>query len=116
MPNIRYTRSPRGETLKLVFTKGVRATIANDSEFAQFVYQSMLKFNRGDWGAVLEEKWQANDEAIESLINDWPGRVHAAYNPPDTMRNWDATIWIIRNTADGDGLQTMTVLFPDEYS
>ncbi len=131
MPKIRYTRSPKGEILKLVFTEGVRATIADNSKFAQFVYQSMLKFNRGDWGAVLEEKWQANDEALESLVNGWYGRVHAAYNPPDTLRHWDATIWIIRNRvvqsvrensrlllniADEDGLQFMTVLFPNEYS
>ena len=84
-----------------------------------------------EWGAVLEEKWQANDEALESLVNGWYGRVHAAYNPPDTLRHWDATIWIIRNRvvqsvrensrlllniADEDGLQFMTVLFPNEYS
>ena len=107
MQKTRFTRSKKGEMLKLVFTRGVNDRIVEDDDFAQLVYKSLLRFKRGDWGDVGKEDWKANDADLESLTNDgWYGRILASY---------DGIIWIIRNTADEDGLQTITVLFPDEY-
>jgi hypothetical protein len=92
---------------RLVFTSGVNDRIAEDSKFAKFVYQSIVRFNRADWGNVDAEDWKANDADLKSLNNGgWYGRILASY---------DGIIWIIRNTADEDGTQAITVLFPEEY-
>jgi len=92
---------------RLVVTRGVNDRITEDSKFAKFVWDSVLRFNRGDWGNVEAEDWKANNEALKSLNNGgWYGRILASY---------DGIIWIIRNTADEDGTQAITVLFPDEY-
>ena len=92
---------------QLVFTRGVNDRIAEDNNFAQFVYQSILRFNCADWGSVEAEDWKANDADLKSLNNGgWYGRILASY---------DGIIWIIRNTADEDGTQVITVLLPVEY-
>tara|TARA_Y100000401_G_C8321405_1_gene225487 strand:+ start:268 stop:588 length:321 start_codon:yes stop_codon:yes gene_type:complete len=96
---------------KLLFTQQVNKQIAEDSKFAKFVWESLIRFNQGDWGNVSEESSEQNDADLESLNNGgWYGRILAVYQTPDTDR-----IWIIRNTAEEDGTQAVTVLFPSEY-
>jgi hypothetical protein len=121
---------------RLAFTIGVEVQMALDPiEFTQFVDESLLRFNRGDWGNVGAEDWKANDADLEALnsghrallrgerprVGSWNGRILASYvteqvssttshNPGKTT-----TIWIIRNTAEKDGTQAIMVLFPDEY-
>ena len=99
---------------KLVFTQGVNSRIADDSKFAKFVMSSLVKFNRGDWGDVSQEDWKQNDADLESLNSGgWYGRILASYLDLGFGRTHH--IWIIRNTADEDGTQVVTVLFPSEY-
>jgi hypothetical protein len=102
---------------RLVFTSGVNDRIAEDSKFAKFVYQSIVRFNRADWGSVEAEDWKANDADLKSLNNGgWYGRILASYRYTNCYEDCHRiTVWIIRNTADEDGTQAITVLFPDEY-
>ena len=99
---------------KLLFTQQVNKQIAEDSKFAKFVWKSLTRFNRGDWGDVSQEDWKQNDADLESLNNGgWYGRILASYL--DMGFGSTHHIWIIRNTAEEDGTQAVTVLFPSEY-
>ena len=105
------SKTLKAETPHLVFTRGVSDRIEKEEPFAKFVWKSLLQFNRGDWGAVDKQDWKSNDEALESLNNGgWYGRILASYDYGQSD-----PIWIIRNTADMDGTQAITVLFPNEY-
>ena len=108
--------------VELVFTRRVNDRMAENSKFTKFVYQSIIRFNRADWGNVKSLDWEANNVALESLNSgDSFGRILATYRYTkgvclncyeDCHR---ITIWILRNTAKPDGTQVITVLFPDEY-
>jgi hypothetical protein len=110
---------------RLAFTAGVNDRIADDAGFAGFVWQSLARFNRGDWGTVGPEDWKANDSDLESLNNGgWYGRILAAYTDTTvehspgivtTAGAANGSLWIIRNTAEEDGTQAILVLFPEEY-
>ena len=98
---------------KLVVTRGVNDHIAEDTKFAKFVSKSLIRFNRGDWGDVSEDDKKANDADLESLNNDgWYGRILASYSDCSWQ---ERHIWITRNTAEEDGTQAITVMFPSEY-
>jgi hypothetical protein len=102
---------------ELVFTRKVNELIAEDSKFAKFVYSSILRFNRGDWGDISDSSKLLNDETVESLNNGgWYGLVQGIYHDqfPNTKR-LVFKIWIIRNTGKEDGTQVITVAFPSEY-
>lgn len=100
---------------KLVMTRLVNDRIAGDAEFAKFVWASLVRFNRGDWGSVSTDDWKANDADLESLNSGgWYGRILGSYRS-DICFTITTVIWIIRNTAEADGTQAITVLFPDEY-
>ena len=93
-------------THKIVITREVNDRIAIDNKFAEFVWQSLLRFIKADWGDVGKADWKANDNDLKSLNNgSWYGRILASYKD----------IWITRNTAEEDGTQAITVLFPHEY-
>jgi hypothetical protein len=99
---------------KLVITRGINERIAGDTKFAKFVWKSLRRFNRGDWGDVSANDWQANDLDLESLnTGGWYGRILAVYSDNGFAHTYE--IWIIRNTAEEDGTQAITVLFPSEY-
>ena len=99
---------------KLVFSVGVNLKMAHDKKFAKFVVASIIKFNRGDWGDVADEDWKQNDEALESLNNSGLyGQILGSYLELGFGRTFH--IWIIRNTAEEDGTQAITVLFPSDY-
>ena len=99
---------------KLLFTQQGNEQIAEDSKFAKFVWKSLTRFNRGDWGDVSQEDWKQNDADLESLNSGgWYGRILASYLDLGFGRTHH--IWIIRNTAEEDGTQAVTVLFPSEY-
>jgi hypothetical protein len=104
-------------TYKLVFTRGINDQIAGDEDFSKFVWESLLRFNRGDWGDVGSEDWRQNDKDLMSLkTGGWYGRVLASYKFTHCYEECHRiTIWIIRNTAEDDGTQAITVLFPEEY-
>ena len=103
-------RTLNAGTHQIVLTRGINDEIADDAEFAKFVWKSLLRFNRADFGNLAPEDWKENDADLESLNNGGGGRILASYT------FWVETkIWIIRNTAKEDGTQVITVLFPEEY-
>jgi hypothetical protein len=95
---------------QLAFSRGVNYVMGENTRFAQFVFRSLLRFNRGDWGDVDKEDWKRNDEALDALNTGWDGRILAGYTLNELPK-----IWIMRNTAMEDGTQAITVIFPDEY-
>ena len=103
--------------VELVFTRKVNDRMAENSTFTKFVYQSILRFNRADWGNVKSLDWEANNVALESLNSgDSFGRILATYRYTNCYEDCHSiTIWILRNAAKPDGTQVITVLFPDEY-
>jgi hypothetical protein len=84
----------------LVCTRGVNDTVAEDAAFALFVYQSVKRHGRYDYGDLCDEDKALNDEAV--LIG---GRIFSAYVKGNVK------IWII---TEADRSAT-TILFPDEY-
>ena len=78
--------------------------------------QSLVRFNRGDWGDVSEQTWEANDADLESLNMGWYGGIVAVYTFTKFFEDCHRIkLGIIRNTAEEDGTQAITVLFPSEY-
>ena len=93
----------RVELGRLVATKGVSDKMSTNRDFYNFVWKSLERYVRMDWGDTCEEDKQQNDEAL--LHGD---RIHAVYKKDDSD---EGTIWII---TEWDRSVT-TVLFPDEY-
>ena len=117
---------------QLVFSRRINDQIADDQDFTKFVMHSILRFNHGDWGNVGSEDWTANNSDLASLNSGssdarilatyrYTVRCRTGWHPTGSdVDRWreclhEITIWIIRNTAEEDGTQAITVLFPDEY-
>lgn len=88
---------------RLVATKSVRDKMSTNREFYNFVWKSLERYVRMDWGDITKEDKQQNDEAV--LYGE---RILAVYKHDDSD---EGTIWII---TEWDRSVT-TVLFPDEY-
>ena len=86
-----------------VVTKGIADRMEADSLFRKFIYVSLGRYIRNDWGDTCEEDAKQNDESVES--NE---RILAVYNVPGSA---DEKIWII---TEWDRSVT-TILFPEEY-
>ena len=105
---------------RLVFTRAVNDRIAGNSKFAAFVWKSLLRFNRGDWGDFDDKSttgWAVNDSITESLnAGVLQGQVLAGYKFTNCYEECHRiTVWITRNVVEVDGTQAVTVLFPEEY-
>lgn len=87
---------------QVVMTRGVNDLVAENSKYAKFVYNSLMRFAQNDWGDLCAEDKRLNDLA---LSKENPGRLLARYNNPD------GDIYII---TEWDRSYT-TILFPDEY-
>ena len=85
---------------QLVWTRGVNEKIADDEEFTRFVFTSIRRHIRGDWGDLDQEDIQENELSLRKGF-----RLLSSYK----YRN--EKIWII---TEADRSAT-TVLFPDEY-
>ena len=92
------TRIPLGQ---LLMTRGVNDRVADDTEFAKFVTESLKRHAKGDWGDMGQEDKQENDFSLKKGF-----RLLSAYERNDLPK-----IWII---TEADRSVT-TVLFPDEY-
>ena len=90
-----------------VVTHGVRTRQIESKDFNKFVYESLHRFQCGDWGDCCEEDAMLNEAALKA-----GERIIAVYEP-----TYDITdkIWIIADAADDDGKRVVTVLFPSEY-
>ena len=86
----------------LVFTRGVNIQVADNSDFAKFVIESIGRHSRGDWGDMCAEDKAKNELAL----NQGDLRLFSAYKKEGLPK-----IWII---TEADRSLT-TVLFPSEY-
>jgi len=86
---------------QLVFTRGVNDRVADDTEFAKFVTESLARHAKGDWGDLSQEDKDENELSLKEGF-----RLLSAYEHPTLPK-----IWII---TEADRSAT-TVLFPDEY-
>jgi len=86
---------------QLVMTRGINDKVADNTQFAQFVTESLRRHAKGDWGDLSQEDRKENELSLKKGF-----RLLSAYE-----RNGLPKIWII---TEADRSVT-TVLFPDEY-
>jgi len=86
---------------QLVMTRGVNDRVADNTQFAKFVTESLGRHAKGDWGDLGQEDKKENDFSLKKGF-----RLLSAYERNDLPK-----IWII---TEADRSAT-TVLFPDEY-
>ena len=89
---------------RLYTSRAVAATMEEQSSFNAFVWQSVARYLRCDWGGISASDKRSNNKAV-SRGDDF---ILAAYDNPNHPA-WK--IWIITET---DRSHT-TILFPDEY-
>ncbi len=87
---------------RLVMTRGLNDKVAEDSEFAKFVIESLKRHACGDWGDLSKDDKAENELALK----EGNLRLFSAYESPNLPK-----IWII---TEADRSAT-TILFPDEY-
>jgi hypothetical protein len=90
----------------MYITSGVQEVMANNESFSKFVYNSLIRFRKKDWGTLDEQDRKMNDEAVQS-----GERILAAYELPSTKELSAQKIWIIMEY----GHRETTILFPNEY-
>jgi hypothetical protein len=88
-------------TGRLLLTRGVADRLAEDSGFAEFVLESLLRHAKADWGNLSEEDKQENEYSLKNSL-----RLLSAYE-----RDGMPKIWVL---TEADRSVT-TVLFPEEY-
>jgi len=86
---------------QLVMTRGVNNMVADNTEFAKFVTESLQRHARGDWGELSEEDKKENEYSVDKRL-----RLFSAYENPPLPK-----IWII---TEADRSVT-TILLPEEY-
>jgi hypothetical protein len=89
---------PLGQT---VMTRGVNDLVAENTAFAKFVMQSLIRHAQGDWGSLSKEDIQENELSLKEGL-----RLLSVYETEGLPK-----IWII---TEADRSAT-TVLFPEEY-
>lgn len=85
---------------QLVMTRGVNDLVAEDGEFAKFVWDGLKRHAAGDWGDLSEEDIKENEFSLDKNL-----RLLSAYRKDD----WK--IWIITEATR----EATTILFPSEY-
>ena len=86
---------------QVVWTRGVNDRVAEDEEFAKFVWASLRRHACGDWGDLGDGDRQENELSLKQGF-----RILSAYSPEGLPK-----IWII---TEADRSAT-TILFPEEY-
>jgi hypothetical protein len=86
---------------RTVMTRGVNDLVAENTAFAKFVVESLVRHATGDWGNLSAEDKEENDLSLKQGL-----RLFSAYENEGLPK-----IWII---TEADRSAT-TVLFPDEY-
>ena len=85
---------------RVVWTRGVNDRMAVDTPFSLFVWESLKRHAKGDWGNLCNEDKKENDISIDKHL-----RLLSSYQLNEIK------IWIVTE-ADRS---TTTVLFPSEY-
>lgn len=86
----------------LMMTGGVNDKVAENSDFAKFVQDSLVRHMKCDWGEMTQDDKNENDLAVKTGNL----RIFSSYEMSGM-----AKIWII---TEADRSVT-TVLFPEEY-
>jgi len=86
---------------RTVMTRGVNDLVAENTAFAKFVVESLVRHATGDWGNLSAEDKEENDLSLKQGL-----RLFSSYENEGLPK-----IWII---TEADRSAT-TVLFPDEY-
>jgi len=89
---------------KLTWTRGINKKIADDEKFASFIWESLKKHAKGDWGDLSKEDKQENEFSLDKYL-----RLFSAYIYEKNGRDFE--IWII---TEADRSST-TILSPGEY-
>ena len=92
---------PTFPTGQLVMTRGVNDRVAEDSEFAKFVLQSLRRHIQRDWGDLDKDDKKENELSLKQGF-----RLLSSYKHPTLPK-----IWII---TEADRSAT-TILYPSEY-
>lgn len=87
---------------QIIMTRSISDKM-RDNNFADFVYNSLVRHLNCDWGDLSDEDWDSNERAY--VNND--DRLFSAYIDKKT----NIKIWII---TEYDRTVT-TILFPSEY-
>ena len=85
---------------RLVWTKNINDYIAENTQFAKFVMDSLKRHANCDWGELSDEDKKENDFSLDKHL-----RLFSVYKKDKFV------IWVI-SEADRS---TTTVLFPKEY-
>jgi hypothetical protein len=91
-------------------TKGETENANTTQKFGIFMLQSLVQFNKGNWGQTAEGDKEMNDYDLAELKQGRQGRVLAKYEHEDYR-----SIFITRSIVDEQGTQMLTVMFTDEY-
>lgn len=91
---------------KVYSTAGVGASSSLNSKFKTFLFNSLRRHAKGDWGDCCEDDKQSNDRAVKN-----GSRVFSVYHIPSNIGVEMEAIWII---TEADRSST-TILFPSEY-
>jgi len=86
---------------RLLMTRGVNDLVAERTDFAKFVTESLNRHWKGDWGDLGDEDKNENELSLKAGY-----RLLSAYEVEGLPK-----IWII---TEADRSAT-TILFPDEY-
>ena len=86
---------------RLLMTREVNDLVAERTDFAKFVTESLARYRRGDWGNLGDEDKNENELSLKEGF-----RLLSAYESGELPK-----IWII---TEADRSAT-TILFPDEY-
>ena len=87
---------------QVVVTRAINDTIADSASFTNFIFRSLGRFMRKDWGDLCADDKQLNDDALETG-ND---RLYARYNNNDGEDILIVTEWDRSYT---------TIMFRSEY-
>jgi hypothetical protein len=86
---------------QIVWTRAINDRVADDTAFAKFVWNSLIRHSNCDFGDLDSEDIKANKEAL--LTGE---RILSAYNSNNKIKIWIITEWDRSIT---------TILFPDDY-
>jgi len=86
---------------RLLVTRGVNDLVAERTDFAKFVTESLNRHRKGDWGDLGDEDRNENELSLKAGY-----RLFSAYEAEGLPK-----IWII---TEADRSAT-TILFPNEY-
>ena len=93
-------RTSKFELGRLLMTRGVNDLVAQNEKFAKFVWDSLKRHARGDWGDLDEEDKRENEYSLDKNL-----RLLSAYKKDEQK------IWIITES----NRSATTILFPEEY-